>query len=65
MRYKLRIRSGVDIHARMWYGSHDDLLEENSETCFLTLEADFSPVLQGFFPHPLLVFTSLRISWEE
>jgi hypothetical protein len=49
----------------MWYGSHDDLLEGNAETRFLTLEVDFSPVLQGSFPYLFVAFTSLRIPWEE
>ena len=48
---KRRLGSGsrVDVHTRMWYGAHDDLQTGNAETCFLSLEVDFSAVLQGFF----------------
>jgi hypothetical protein len=49
----------------MWYGAHDDLQEEIFETRFLLLEVEFLAALQGFFSHPILPCTSLRIPWEE
>jgi hypothetical protein len=52
---RLRSGSGVDVHTGMWYGAHDDLRRENVEMCFLSLEVDFSPVLQGFFSFSYLV----------
>jgi hypothetical protein len=38
---------------------------ETLRTCFLILEVDVLPVLQGFFPYLFLPFISLRIPWEE
>src|SRR5262245_16359467 len=47
---RLRLTSGVDVHTRMGYGAPVDLQEGTFETCFLSLEPDFLPVLQDSFP---------------
>src|SRR5258706_11019865 len=60
---RLGSRRGADVHARMGYGAHDDLLEGHSDTRVLTLEVDFLTALQGFFSCLLLPHISLRIPW--
>lgn len=51
----LRSGRGVNVHTWMGYGAHDDLQERISETCFLSLKADFLPTLRGFFSVSYLV----------
>jgi hypothetical protein len=51
---RLGSRSGVDVHTRMCYGAHDDLLEGNADLRVLTLEVDFLAALQGFFSYLFL-----------
>ncbi len=63
----LRTNAGYAFNQSLpsWYDyvAHDDLLEGNFQTRFLTLEVDFLAVLQVFFSYHCSPRTSWHIPW--